>query len=183
MPKWLMLIIGGILVCVVLAIGAGWWFSENIKVDGPLEESIAAAVSNSVSQAIALQSVQPEHLRLSASNIDINTYDCVEGEQTFTTSEDTAEICGATTTISESGIEVELLGTVYLGMPQLDGDEIAVEEVSFDKGLFGLIASSDSFERGIERGINEALEESGLKPVGVAIESTIVQIDTEKVEP
>lgn len=181
MPKWLIVILGILLTCVVIGGVAAWWIANNVDnfLSKPIEQEIARSVEDSVSQAISAQSGNSGEVRLTSADIDINSPGCPPDEVSFEVMNDDARICGGTTDLNNGRIEITLLDTVYSAVPDVKGSEIVMVDSTFDKSILGFAINREAFEEGIEAGMNNAFASAGLISTSAEIDSIILVITTE----
>jgi hypothetical protein len=185
MPRWLAVLIGVMLFCVVTTVGGGYvlvrWAEGEMS--EPVERSISDSVETAVLGSIRSQDPGTNTVRVSQFDLDINTEIGPPGESGFEviamTGEDLVTIYGASTIIDRSGIEVVLADVEYHALPVVENGRVELELIGFEKGLVGWIFPSETFDNGFEMGINSALAKAGLKPVEIELATGHMTITTE----
>ena len=81
--------------------------------------------------------------------------------------QDQVTIYGATTTIDDLGIAVDMADIAFQAMPVVEDGRVEFE-IDFEKGVSGWILPAGAFESGFETGINDALY-SRLTPVSLSL--------------
>jgi hypothetical protein len=183
MPRWLAVILVSLLVCIVGIVFGGRMLLGRVQdeLSEPVERSIAESVEAAVLQAIRGQDASSGAVRISQFDLDINTVIGPAGESGFEVTagsgQDQVTIYGATTTIDDLGIAVDMADIAFQAMPVVEDGRVEFEQIDFEKGVSGWILPAGAFESGFETGINDALKQSRLTPVSLSLddgEMTIV---------
>lgn len=175
MPRWLAIIVGLLVVCVIVGVIGGRYVVDRVQneVSEPVIASIAQSVEASVTQSIKAENPISGEIHLSQSRFDINTIIGPAGESGFevTTSGTESEVIiyGARTQINQGGIAVALADIEYHALPVVRDGRIEFEDSSTDRGVTGWLLDPETIEEGFETGLNDALWANDLVPVTVEL--------------
>ncbi len=186
MSRWVWILLGTLLICVVLGVGgglAGLRYLRN-EMSEPIESSIAESVEAAVVESISRQqSISPaDSIVISDSDLNINTEVGYFGESGFEVyvgqGEDNVMIYGALTEIDSTGVHVLLADAEYWASPVVRDGKIEFDDRKYVKGATGWMIPAATFESGFESGINDAFHQHQLVPVTVTLESGQMVIET-----
>jgi hypothetical protein len=175
MPRWVWIIIGTPLALCAIC---GYLFFAVIKphFHAALEKEMANAVATSVSESMGTKVQQP--LVITPADLNVNNSES-SGECGFTTSTSGTTIYGVRTGIDRSGITIVCGGMTYSGKPIVKDGRVDLTEVKVSSGAVGILFPKESFETGMENGINRALEARGMTPTQLTLYDGWMTIRTE----
>ena len=181
MPRWaLILIVSPLVLCVSCAV-VGYlvvWPRVKTATSDQLADAMADAVFGSLSNRIAATALQSGDLVIRAADLAVNNA-VVPGEAGFETGTDGTWIYGVVTEVSPAGIALLLPGVTYSGVPVVADGRVEITDIETADNLLGFILTEETFERGLEEGINRALAAHGLTPTAIALGSGRLAIQTD----
>jgi uncharacterized RDD family membrane protein YckC len=142
-------------------------------------EQIAATIDAQVSLRIGPASPSGD-LVLSEIDLDVNNGYAADDSFGVQWGSEGTIVYGFVTTIDRTGI---VLGSaedeLFRFVPSVVDGQVAFASVGDQDGLTGFILSQESFEQGLEDGINQALSARGLRPKHVVLNQNSLTIEME----
>lgn len=138
----------------------GW--QEHISKD--VEDEIAGAIASSIGPKSAALSGPPDELLVYAQDLDFNSYTDDSGESGFDVSNGEVTIYNSVVTIDPAGIDVYLADMHVHAVPVVTAGRLDLVDFESGRSLAGKLLDAEAIERGIERGINSALEQAPEAP-------------------
>lgn len=189
-------LLGLLVVLLVLCVGGAalgyfvglpWARAAISKGQMSVSDTMADAVTASVSRRIEERALPKGELVIRSADINVNNTE-VPGEFGIETGTDGTWIYGLETEIDQTGIVLLVPGApdpsnpdnrMALAVPVVEDGRVELTEVQVATGVMELFLSTDGFERGMEAGINGALQTHGLIPTSITLGNGQMTIQTE----
>jgi hypothetical protein len=184
LPRWVLGTIVVFLALCVMGTNLGYFVvlpgirHAVEKSQTAVSNAMAEAVSSSILVNIEEIGRRPGQLVITAADLNVNNDD-VPGESGIETGPSGTRIWGVVTEIGPTGITLTVGdGVTYSAVPVLEGGRIAFTEAEVSTALMRLLLSKEGFARGMELGINGALDTLGLTPTAIRLDDGILVITT-----
>jgi hypothetical protein len=174
----LWIVVASLGLCVGCA-GLGYFLALP-RFQSAAADQMAEAVATSVADRIAASTGAAGTLVLRGADIDVNN-DSASGCGINVDNSGT-RIHGVETEISSSGITLRCAESddlAYSAVPVVEDGRVVLTEVTTSSNWMRFLLPSDKFARGVEAGLNQALEARGLRPVSITLRSGSMAIVTE----
>ncbi|MDP9368103.1 MAG: hypothetical protein M3Q03_07485 [Chloroflexota bacterium] len=189
-------VLGLLVVLLILCVGGAalgyfvgipWARTAISKGRMSVSNTMADAVTASVSRRIEERALRKGELVIRAADIDVNNTE-LPGEAGIETGTDGTWIYGLETEISPTGIALVVPGEpdatnaghrMALAVPVVEDRRVELTEVEVAFGVMRFFLSEDAFEQGMEAGINRALQAHGLTPTSITLRNGQMTIQTE----
>lgn len=191
LPGWVVAVLAAFLLLCVVG-GSLGRFVILPKIRATLEEQqavvsdqLAESVKGSVSDALDRSAnARPDGIvGLEADDLDADNGIGV-GSSGITTGTGGASIFGSLTDIDARGITLSFGDvTGYSAVPTVVGGRVDLTQATMRGQVLGVLLTKDGFERGMENGINGALDLHRLVPVSITLHAGRLTIVTKPLKP